>query len=76
MSRNLLHKSKLAIFIEWLDANGVAHRPPRGDYQVLQIKMHNFVWMCIFDRDVAPEHYTNDRRLNVLIRRFIKETKS
>lgn len=76
MSRNLLHKSKLESFIKWLDANGVAHRPPRGDYQVLQINIRFNDWFCIFDRDVAPEHYTNDHRLNVLIRRFIKETKS
>jgi hypothetical protein len=74
MSRNILHKSRLPAFIKWLDAKGIAHRPPRGDYQVLQILVGTD-WCCIFDRIVAPEHYTNDRRLDNLIRRFIKETR-
>jgi hypothetical protein len=75
MSRCLLHKSRLAKFIQWLDAKGVAHRPPRGDYQVLQVCLDGTNWCCIFDRLVAPEHFTNDLRLNVLVRKFIKESK-
>jgi hypothetical protein len=78
MSRNLLHKTKLEPFKAWLSAKGIQHRPPRGDYDVLQVLsldrgLHQ--WMCLFDRHHAPEHYTVDERMAPLVRRFIKETK-
>lgn len=83
MSRNLLHKSKLGALKEWLDKNKIEHRPGRGDWQVLQIKVKNG-FQCIFDRfDVTngqkdvrmtPEHYTVDRRLEGLIFRFLRES--
>ena len=73
MSRNLLHKSKLPAFVAWLDARGIAHRPPRGDYEVLQVQDEAPDWYCVFDRHVAPEHYTVDRRLEGTVRRFIRE---
>lgn len=79
MSRNLLHKSKLEPFKEWLTTQGLPHRPPRGDYDVLQVLvLHKeaLLWMCVFDRHTAPEHYTVDSRMEPLVRRFIKEQKA
>lgn len=74
MSRNLLHKSKLLSFIEWLDAKGITHRPPRGDYQVLQVWVSPN-WCVIYDRLAAPEHYTVDHRMEHIVRRFIQESR-
>lgn len=75
MSRNLLHKSKLPAFKSWLESRGIAHRPPRGDYDVLQVQAAPPDWFCVFDRISAPEHYTVDHRLESTVRRFIRSTK-
>lgn len=72
MSRNLLHKSKLPAFIAWLDGAGIAHRPPRGEFDVLQVQAEPPDWFCVFDRIDAPEHYTVDCRLEGTVRRFIR----
>jgi hypothetical protein len=78
MARNLLHKSKLDAFKAWLDTQGIQHRPPRGDYQVLQVQVTAPNWFCVFDRDnsAAREHYTVDHRLEPLVRQFIRYTKA
>ena len=79
MSRNLLHKTKLEPFKEWLTAQGIQHRPPRGDYDVLQVcAFHrgDSLWMCVFDRHDAPEHYTVDKRMAPIVRRFIASQKT
>ena len=76
MSRNLLHKSKLETLKAWLESQGIQHRPPRGDYQVLQVQAKAPHWFCVFDRHTAPEHYTVDSRMEPLVRRFIRSTKT
>lgn len=74
MSRCLLHKSKLEAFKAWLTASGIEHRGGRGVWQVLQVR-HRDGWQCIFDRGVAPEHYTVALPLERTVRRFIAHTK-
>ena len=76
MSRNLLHKSKLEPFKAWLSAQGIQHRPPRGDYQVLMVNAKGAEWWAIYDCHTAPEHYTVDIRMEPLARRFIRETRA
>lgn len=71
MSRCLIHKSKLDQFKQFLTERGTEHRAGKGDYQVLQVRW-NGQWMCLYDRHVAPEHYTSDMRLDYLVREFIK----
>lgn len=71
MSRNLLHKSKLEAFKQYLTERGIEHRQGRDFYQVLQVSLRG-MWMCVFDRHTAPEHYTNDKRMDYLVREFIK----
>ncbi len=70
MSRCLLHKNKLEAFKAWLTATGIEHRPARGEFQVLQVKVKNG-WQCIFDRLDAKEHYTVAAPLESTVRRFI-----
>lgn len=44
--RNLLLSSQILRFQVWLDENQIVWRKPKGDYQVLQIKMKN-AWAAI-----------------------------
>lgn len=75
MSRCLLHKTKLDAFKAWLTKVGVEHRPPRGDFQVLQVKTKNGQWQCIFDRLDAKEHFTVAGPLEATVHRFIRENR-
>lgn len=74
MSRCLLHKSKLEAFKAWLTARGIEHRPPRGEFQVLQVKTKSG-WQCVFDRIDAKEHYTVAGPLESTVHRFIREAR-
>lgn len=75
MSRCLLHKTKLEAFKQWMDANGIEHRPGRGDYQVIQVKTKNGQWQCVFDRLDAKEHYTVAAPIESVVQRFIRASK-
>jgi len=75
MSRNLLHKSRLNDFIQWLDKSGIKHRPPRGEWQVLQV-FFNDNWHVIYQRLHMPEHYTTPWTMENLVRAFIEETRN
>lgn len=75
MSRNQLHITKLEEFKVWLDSEGIPHRPGRGDYQVLQICKDGTHWNCIYERNYMPEHYTADRHIDSLVRKFIRSLK-
>lgn len=71
MSRCLLHKTKLEDFKAWLTDQGIEHRPPRGGYEVWQVRDKKGNWQCVFDRHTAPEHYTVAWPLEAPVRRFI-----
>jgi hypothetical protein len=75
MIRCLLHKSKLTSFVQWCALNDIEARPPRGEYQVLQVRLKDGQWACVYDRAVAPEHYTVDRRIESVVRQFIRSTR-
>lgn len=75
MSRNLLHKSKLPAFRDWLTEQGIQHRPPRGDYEVLQVRLKSGAWHCVFDRHDSPEHYTVAKPLEQTVCCFIVDTR-
>lgn len=71
--RNLLHITKLNSFILWLNKEGISHRPGRGAYQVLQVCKDGTNWYCIYERNHMPEHYSTDRRLDSLVRKFCRQ---
>lgn len=75
MSRSLLHITKLEEFKSWLDSRGIEHRPPRGDYQVLQVKMRKHGYACVYSRHDMKEHFTVDARIEGLVSRFCRERK-
>lgn len=70
MSKSLLHRAKLGEFKAFLSNKSIEHRDGRGDYQVLQV-LHNGIWMAVYDRH-GGDHFTTDRRMDGLVRRFIK----
>lgn len=74
--RCTLHISKLEAFKSWLNDNGIAHRPGKGDYQVLQVITTNHGWQVVFKRNNMPEHYTVNEKLLPLVRQFTKETRA
>lgn len=75
MSRNLLHKTKLEEFKSWLDGQGLAHRPGRGPWQVLQVCKDGRHWNCVYERIEMPEHYSTDKHIDPLVRRFARESR-
>jgi hypothetical protein len=75
MSRNLLHITKLDDFKNWLTQNGHEYRTGRGMWEVIQISIPDNQWACIYERNDMPEHYTVDRRIDKLVRQFLKYRK-
>ena len=75
MSRNTLHLSHLEKFKQWLVDEFIPFRPGKGNYQVIQIRLDDGQWACVYTRHDMPEHYTVDRRLEPLVHRFIKFVK-
>ena len=76
MSRSLLHITKLEEFKAFLDAEGLKHRPGKGDWQVLQVcKEDGKHWNCVYERNEMPEHYTTDRHLDGLVAKFCRSRK-
>lgn len=76
MSRNLLHKNKLEEFKSWLDSQEIPHRPGTGEWQILGIQYCRSEWWYVCERIKMPEHYSVDKRLDQLVRRFCKESRS
>ena len=72
---NLLHMNQLDAFKDYLTRHGIRHRPPRGDYQVLQVCKHGNQWHALYQRLAATEHLTVPRPLMGLVLNFLKEKK-
>lgn len=71
-NRCTLHISKLEKFKEYLNNYGVAHRPGKGDYQVLQVLTANAGWQAIYKRSDMPEHYTVQDKLMPTVQAFLR----
>lgn len=73
-NRNLLHKSKLEDFKNWLGLQGIQHRAGKGSFQVLQVMTHKG-WQVIFDKH-TEEHFTVNEVLMPTVIRFVRESKT
>lgn len=71
---NLLHVTKLEEFKAWLTSKGVAYRPGKGEYQVLQVHLGDAGWAVVYRRNNAREHFSLNQTLEPLVKRFIRET--
>lgn len=74
-TRNLLHKSKLNMFADWLVENGYTVVEPKGAYEVLRAVKENAP-VIIYTRENAKEHYTVQGKDYALVKQFIKEIKN
>lgn len=73
-NRNLLHKSKLEDFKNWLDLKGILHRAGKGSFQVLQVMTHKG-WQVVFDKH-TEEHFTVNEVLMPTVIKFVRESKT
>ena len=71
MKRAILHKDKLEDFKKYLDCRGIAYRPGKGDYQVLQVDVPSRGWQAVYSRNDMPEHFTVNFAMLDLVRDFI-----
>lgn len=74
MSKNLLHKNKVDLFIQWLKTDGWEIRDGVGLYQVFQFIKKDRGY-AVYKRDSMPEHVTVDSRADHLVKKFINDTK-
>ena len=74
-ARNLLHKTKLQGFKQYLDSKEIAYREGKGDYQILQVKHPQHGWLVIYEKLDAKEHYSVPWKLTGLVEAFIKAAK-
>ena len=70
-NRNTLHFSKLEDFKRWCKARGIDTRPGVGEFQVLQVRTGRNTWLGIYKKISAKEHFSVDRRMSGLIKKFI-----
>ena len=70
-NRCTLHKTKLEDFKSFLDSLGIAHRPGKGDYQVLQVQTEKHGYQVVFEKSNMPEHYSVNDKLMPIVRRFL-----
>ena len=68
-----LAKTKLDKLTSWLDDNGFAHRPGKGQHQALQIHVENDGWQVLYFKNDAPNHLKVGEKLSGLIERFLRE---
>jgi hypothetical protein len=74
--RCTLHKDKLEGFKKWLNDSGIAHRPGKGDYQVLQVLTPKSGWQVIFKRNDMPEHFSINDKLLPVVQSYLSEKRS
>jgi len=69
----LLKKCHLELFKAWLDKEGVAYRPGKGEYQVLQVFTPTDGFQVLFIKKGYEEYYTHNEKLQPTITRFYNE---
>jgi hypothetical protein len=75
-ARSLLHKSKLDEFKNFLLGKGIATRPGKGSFQILQVEHPILGWQPIYEKLVSPEHYSVPDKLIPLVMEFVHPPKT
>ena len=74
--RDLLHKTKLKEFRDWLERNGLSVLPPVGDYEVLRWKgVAGHPMPIVFDRHEGTGHYTCNRSAERYVQNWLWQRK-
>lgn len=79
MSKCLLHKSKLDDFLYWCNLMGIEAFKVEIDYQVARVRVKDkghYMYASIYKRDDMKEHFTVEKRLEKIVYRYIRWTKS
>jgi len=63
-NRNTLHINKLEAFKKYLDSQGIAYRPGKGIWQILQVMTPKHDWQCIYERMDMPERVRKGFTIN------------
>ena len=69
--RALLHKDKVDDFALWCEEKGIATRPGKGEWEMLQVNFPAGQWNKVYARANMPEHTTVQETLVPLVRAFI-----
>ena len=70
-TRNLLHKSHLEEFKEWLIKCGYQIHDTKGIYEVLRASKGS-KWLIVYSREDAKEHYSVRDLDYSTVRRFLR----
>ncbi len=73
--RNVLHKSKLEDFKNWLISKGWIIKIPKGEYEVLRAVKDGEKPLIVFTRLKVKEHYSVPDSHIELVYQFINERK-
>ena len=74
-NKNVLHRNKLVKFSEWLLANDIDPRDPKGDFEVLRFKPDQGGAMPIIFNGSSHEHLSCNNAAMPYVLAFIKEHK-
>lgn len=66
----VLLKKDLEAFKQWLDANDIAHRPGKGEWQIMQVYVEGHGFQVLFTNKRPQAHYTSNDKLCSTIARF------
>lgn len=70
--RNLLHKTKLEDFKQWLIKQGWIIQEPKGFYEVLRVSRDKET-IIIFEKLDSKEHYTVQDNSLDMVRAYLKQ---
>jgi hypothetical protein len=68
-SRNLLHKSRLAAFLEWAALHGASVEPGKGQFQKARFRFPGEAPHIIYDK-LTGEHYSLENKTVPLFWKF------
>ena len=70
-----LARKSFPAFKDWLDSQSIAHRPGKGEYQMLQVKRSSG-WEILYSTFNYPDHYkAGSTQLAELVREFNADSK-
>ena len=70
-----LARKSLPAFKDWLDSQSIAHRPGKGEYQMLQVKRSSG-WEILYSSPNYPDHHkAGSTQLAELVREFNADSK-
>jgi len=73
--RNILHKSKLEDFKNWLIKEGWKIEEPIGEYEVFRARTNKRI-IIFYDKLYSKEHYTVPANCTDIVRKYLNSKKN